>query len=80
MTITITGFARVDKATSYTLTLSESGTNSAPTTMHLTATQTTATIRQTTTPSASGRFTLNLTARVGTWVSNTSLTQTLTCP
>ncbi|MCU1633860.1 MAG: hypothetical protein JWM61_2512 [Micrococcaceae bacterium] len=80
MTITITGFARVDKATSYTLTLSESGTNSAPTTMNLTATQTTATIRQTTTPSAPGRFTLNLTARVGTWVSNTSLTQTLTCP
>jgi hypothetical protein len=80
MTIDITGFARVDKATSYTLTLSESGTNSAPATVNLTATQTTATISQTTTPSAAGRFTLNLTAQVGTWVSKTPLTQTLTCP
>jgi hypothetical protein len=78
MTVNITGFGRVSRATAYTLTLAEPGTNPAVTTQNLTATQTTATIARAT--SRSGNFTLNLTARVGTWTSDTPLTRTLTCP
>ena len=78
MTVNITGFGRVDRATGYTLTLAEPGTNPAATTQQLTATQTTTTITRATT--RAGNFTLNLTARVGTWTSDTPLTRTLTCP
>lgn len=77
MTVNITGFGRVDRATGYTLTLTEPGTGPATTTQSLTATQTTTTITRATT--RAGNFTLNLTARVGTWISDTPLTRTLTC-
>jgi hypothetical protein len=78
MTVNVTGFGRVSRATAYTLTLAEPGTNPAVTTQNLAATQTTTTITRAT--SKSGNFTLNLTARVGTWTSDAPLTRTLTCP
>lgn len=78
MTVNITGFGRVDRATAYTLTLAEPGTAPATTTLNLTATQTTTTITRTT--SRVGNFTLKFTAKVGTWTSDTPLTRTLTCP
>ncbi|MDQ0734775.1 hypothetical protein [Arthrobacter agilis] len=78
MTVSITGFSRVNRATAYTLTLAEPGTNPAVTSQNLTATQTTATIARAT--SRTGNFVLNLTAKVGTWTSDTPLTRTLACP
>jgi hypothetical protein len=78
MTVNVTGFGRVDRATGYTLTLAEPGTGPAVTSQNLTATQTTTTITRTT--SRSGNFTLNLTARVGNWTSDTPLTRSLACP
>lgn len=78
MTVNITGFGRVNRANGYTLTLTEPGTGPATTTQSLTATQTTTTITRATT--RAGNFTLNLTARVGTWIGDTPLTRTLTCP
>ena len=77
MTVNVTGFSRVDRATAYTLSLAEPGTNPAATTQTLTATQTTATITRAT--SRTGAFTLSLTARVGTWTSDTPLTRSITC-
>ena len=78
MTVNVTGFGRVDRATGYTLTLAEPGTAPGTTTQNLTATQTTTTISRATT--RAGNFTLNLTAKVGTWTSDTPLTRTLSCP
>lgn len=78
MTVNITGFGRVARATGYTLTLAEPGTGAIATTQSLTATQTTTTISRAT--NRAGNFTLNLAARVGTWISDTPLTRTLTCP
>jgi hypothetical protein len=77
LTVNVTGFGRVDRATAYTLTLAEPGANAATTTQNLTATQTSATITRST--SRTGSFTLNLVARVGTWTSDTPLTRTITC-
>jgi hypothetical protein len=78
MTVNITGFGRVDRATAYTLTLAEPGTNPAITPQSLTATQSATTITRAT--GRAGNFTLNLTAHVGNWTSKTPLTRTLTCP
>ncbi|WDF35100.1 hypothetical protein PTW37_16490 (plasmid) [Arthrobacter agilis] len=78
MTVNITAFGRVDRATGYTLSLAEPGTSPATTVQNLTASQTTTTITRST--SRAGNFTLNLTARVGAWTSDAPLTRILTCP
>ena len=77
LTVNITGFNRVARATAYTLSLAEPGTSPATTTQILTAMQTTTTITRTT--ARSGSFTLSLVARVGTWTGDTPLIRTITC-